>query len=230
MTKISAFKARLLCQLLFIGNIFCFNIYIYAYQKVILHLNSDGFLTKKSTSVYGVCVAGRRQQASKSYENFTDIIMHNTLLISQQHQQILPLGSSWIVLEPPSGLFTASWERLEEWGPWWAQDEPRNAAVQVSTAPWTTLVSSGARNVTNRYSWKQTMLIWVRALSMHFSKVMWFRICLMEISGRILAIQGHGVIPFFEPILPLLPLKLLLVVNLLLATNHTSTELGLCLQ
>lgn len=74
--------------------------YIYAYQKVILQLNSDGFLTKKSTSVYGVCVAGRRQQASKSYENFTDIIMHNTLIISQQHQQILPLSSSWIVLDP----------------------------------------------------------------------------------------------------------------------------------
>lgn len=166
-----------------------------------------------STSLYCVCVAGRRQQASKEYEKLTDIIMHNILLISQQHQQILALGFFMNCTWPPRGSFTASWERLEECGPWWAQDEPRNEAAVHSSGQHCSMNNSGfsrskkcdIQQKRTCCSWKQTMLIWVRALPSHFNKVMWLRICLMEISGRILAIQGHGAIPFFEPILPLPP-------------------------
>jgi len=84
-----------------------------------------------------------------------------------------------------------------------------SAPAQVNTAPWTTLISSRARNLMFSGERKPTVprivhcSCKVRALPSHFTKVIWLRTCLVEISRRILAILGHAVISFFfSSILP----------------------------
>lgn len=82
-----------------------------------------------------------------------------------------------------------------------------STTAHVHTAPWTSLISSRGRNLTLSGKRKPAVpgivqcLCLVRALPSHFTKVICLRTCLMEISGRIVAILGHAVMSFLAPIL-----------------------------
>lgn len=59
--------------------------------NVVLQFSSGGSYSDKEPCAVHVCGASGREQASKRYKMFTDIFMNNSLLISQQPEQILAL-------------------------------------------------------------------------------------------------------------------------------------------
>lgn len=120
--------------------------------------------------------------------------------------KILALGFFMNCTWPPKWTVHSILRKTWRVWPWWDQDEPRNVTDVHSSGQYCSMNNSGFSGARNVTSSKRKLLFLEAdkahlALPSHFSKVTWFRICLTEISGRILAIQGYGAIPFSDPLL-----------------------------